>query len=49
MKKQIEEAEETEPETYSRKLQSLNLKADRLGIWRRKMEAELKAILENKI
>lgn len=47
MKKQIGEAEEIiEPDTRSRKLQSLNLKADHLDIRRKMLEKELKEILE---
>jgi len=49
MKKQIEETEEIiEPEMRSRQLQSLNLKADHLDIRRKKLEKELKEILDNK-
>ncbi|TFH05463.1 MAG: mechanosensitive ion channel [Methanosarcina sp.] len=49
MKKQMEETEETiEPEMRPRQLQSLNLKADHLDIRRRKLEKELKEILESK-
>ncbi|KKH95761.1 transport channel protein [Methanosarcina sp. 1.H.T.1A.1] len=46
MKKQIGETEETiEPEIRSRKLQSLNLKADHLDIQRKQLEKELENIL----
>ena len=47
MKKQIGEAEEKiDPEMRSRKLQSLNLKADHLDIRRRKLEKELESFLK---
>lgn len=56
LKKQMEETEEIiepteeiiEPGMRSRQLQSLNLKADHLDIRRKKLEKELKEILENK-
>ena len=49
LKKQMEESEEIiEPKMRSRQLQSLNLKADHLDIRRKKLEKELKEILENK-
>lgn len=49
MKKQKEEEEEKiEPERFSRQLQGLNLKTDHLDIMRKKLERELKKVLEEK-
>jgi len=49
MKKQREgEEEKTDPELFSRQVQSLNLKADHLDIRRRKLEREMKKIFEEK-
>ncbi|AKB25982.1 Mechanosensitive ion channel family protein [Methanosarcina sp. MTP4] len=49
VKKQKEgEEEKTDPELFSRQVQSLNLKADHLDIRRRKLERELKKIFEEK-
>jgi small conductance mechanosensitive channel len=49
MKKQKEgEEEKIDPELFSRQVQSLNLKADHLDIMRKKLERELKKVLEEK-